>query len=125
MAGADAAVEVGDEGAVATGRHYEVCYLLSPDQSQEQLQQHIVDLKEMIEGKGGAIHRLEDWGRRPLAYAIKGKMDANYVLMNFEADADALAEFNTMLNKNEDVIRFMVFSRKEAISEPSPMLGGL
>eukprot|EP00793_Prasinoderma_coloniale_P006214 PRCOL_00004690-RA len=108
-----------------TGRHYEICYLISPDNSQEALQEVIVKYKSMIEEQGGTIHRLEDWGRRPLAYAIKGKLDANYVLMNFEVDPEALTEFNTELNKDEKVIRFMTFSRKEAISEPSPMLGGL
>lgn len=108
-----------------SGRHYEICYLISPDNSQEALQEVIVKYKSMIEEQGGTIHRLEDWGRRPLAYAIKGKLDANYVLMNFEVDPEALTEFNTELNKDEKVIRFMTFSRKEAISEPSPMLGGL
>ena len=69
--------------------------------------------------QGGAIHRLEDWGRRQLAYPIQKLHKAHYVLMNFECGTDALEELNSAFRFNDAVVRNMVISRKEAVTEPS------
>ena len=99
-------------------RHYEVVFLVHPDQS-EQVPAMIERYRTTIESGGGAIHRLEDWGRRQLAYPIQKLHKAHYVLMNFECGTDALAELNSAFRFNDAVIRNMVISRKEAVTEPS------
>ena len=99
-------------------RHYEVVFLVHPDQS-EQVPAMIERYRGTIEGDGGAIHRLEDWGRRQLAYPIQKLHKAHYVLMNIECTTAALEELNSAFRFNDAVIRSMVISRKEAITEPS------
>jgi small subunit ribosomal protein S6 len=99
-------------------RHYEVVFLVHPDQS-EQVPAMIERYRGTIEGDGGAIHRLEDWGRRQLAYPIQKLHKAHYVLMNIECSTGALEELNSAFRFNDAVIRSMVISRKEAITEPS------
>ena len=99
-------------------RHYEIVFLVHPDQS-EQVTAMIERYRGTIEGDGGAIHRLEDWGRRQLAYPIQKLHKAHYVLMNIECTTAALEELNSAFRFNDAVIRSMVVSRKEAITEPS------
>ena len=99
-------------------RHYEVVFLVHPDQS-EQVPAMIERYRGTIEGDGGAIHRLEDWGRRQLAYPIQKLHKAHYVLMNIECTTGALEELNSAFRFNDAVIRSMVISRKEAVTEPS------
>jgi small subunit ribosomal protein S6 len=99
-------------------RHYEIVFLVHPDQS-EQVTAMIERYRATIEGDGGTIHRLEDWGRRQLAYPIQKLHKAHYVLMNIECTTAALEELNSAFRFNDAVIRSMVISRKEAITEPS------
>jgi len=99
-------------------RHYEVVFLVHPDQS-EQVPAMIERYRGTIEGDGGAIHRLEDWGRRQLAYPIQKLHKAHYVLMNIECSTAVLEELNSAFRFNDAVIRSMVISRKEAVTEPS------
>ena len=99
-------------------RHYEVVFLVHPDQS-EQVSAMIERYRGTIEGDGGAIHRLEDWGRRQLAYPIQKLHKAHYVLMNIECTTGVLEELNSAFRFNDAVIRSMVISRKEAVTEPS------
>jgi len=99
-------------------RHYAVVFLVHPDQS-EQVSAMIERYRGTIEGDGGAIHRLEDWGRRQLAYPIQKLHKAHYVLMNIECTTAVLDELNSAFRFNDAVIRSMVISRKEAVTEPS------
>ena len=99
-------------------RHYEIVFLVHPDQS-EQVTAMIERYRGTIEGDGGAIHRLEDWGRRQLAYPIQKLHKAHYVLMNIECTTGVLEELNSAFRFNDAVIRSMVISRKEAVTEPS------
>lgn len=85
----------------------------------------IENYKSFIEDSGGKIHRLEDWGRRRLAYRINDKIEANYVLMNFQTFPSRLHELTVSMDNDEAVVRKMVFKRKEAITGPSPMMGGI
>lgn len=102
-------------------RHYEVVFLVHPDQS-EQVPAMIERYTTSIKDGGGAIHRLEDWGRRQLAYPINKIHKAHYVLMNIECNQDVLNELNTSFRFNDAVIRNMVLICDEAITEPSPLL---
>ncbi|MCG7907463.1 MAG: 30S ribosomal protein S6, partial [Candidatus Thiodiazotropha taylori] len=88
-------------------RHYEVVFLVHPDQS-EQVPAMIERYRSGIETKGGSIHRLEDWGRRQLAYPINKIHKAHYVLMNIECDQEALDELESAFRFNDAVIRNMV-----------------
>ena len=99
-------------------RHYEIVFLVHPDQS-EQVSAMIERYRSTIEGDGGAIHRLEDWGRRQLAYPIQKLHKAHYVLMNIECTTAVLEELNSAFRFNDAVIRSMVISRKEAVTETS------
>jgi small subunit ribosomal protein S6 len=99
-------------------RHYEIVFLVHPDQS-EQVSAMIERYRSTIEGDGGAIHRLEDWGRRQLAYPIQKLHKAHYVLMNIECTIAVLEELNSAFRFNDAVIRSMVISRKEAVTETS------
>ncbi|MBT3030731.1 MAG: 30S ribosomal protein S6 [Candidatus Thiodiazotropha endolucinida] len=101
-------------------RHYEVVFLVHPDQS-EQVPAMIERYRSGIETKGGAIHRLEDWGRRQLAYPINKIHKAHYVLMNIECDAEALSELESAFRFNDAVIRNLVIRRDEAVSEISQL----
>ncbi len=99
-------------------RHYEIVFLVHPDQS-EQVPAMINRYRSMIETRGGAIHRLEDWGRRQLAYLIEKVHKAHYVLMNVECDGETLSELNNAFRFNDAVIRNLVMRRDEAVTEPS------
>ena len=101
-------------------RHYEVVFLVHPDQS-EQVPAMIERYRAMVEGSGGKIHRLEDWGRRQLAYPINKVHKAHYVLFNAECDKETLTELTSAFRFNDAVIRHLVIARKEAITEPSPI----
>ena len=101
-------------------RHYEVVFLVHPDQS-EQVSAMVERYRSMIEGEGGSIHRLEDWGRRQLAYPISKVHKAHYVLMNIECSQSALDELTAAFRFNDAVLRNLVVARDEAISEPSQL----
>ena len=101
-------------------RHYEIVFLVHPDQS-EQVPAMVERYRSNIEEKGGVIHRFEDWGRRMLAYPIQKIHKAHYILMNVEANQDALDELESAFRFNDAVIRHMIIRRDEAITEPSPM----
>ncbi len=102
-------------------RHYEIVLLVHPDQS-EQVGGMVERYTKAIEEDGGKIHRLEDWGRRQLAYAINNVHKAHYVLMNVECSAKALAELEDNFRYNDAVIRNLVMRRDEAVTEQSEML---
>jgi small subunit ribosomal protein S6 len=102
-------------------RHYEIVFLVHPGQS-EQVPAMIDRYRNTIETSGGAIHRLEDWGRRQLAYPIQKLHKAHYVLMNIECGTAALEELTSAFRFNDAVIRNMVISRKEAITEDSLLI---
>jgi small subunit ribosomal protein S6 len=101
-------------------RHYEVVFLVHPDQS-EQVPAMIERYRSGIETKGGKIHRLEDWGRRQLAYPINKIHKAHYVLMNIECDGEALSELESAFRFNDAVIRNLVIRRDEAVTEISQL----
>jgi small subunit ribosomal protein S6 len=102
-------------------RHYEIVFLVHPDQS-EQVPGMIDRYRSGIESKGGKIHRLEDWGRRQLAYPIQKLHKAHYVLMNIECDAEALKELENAFRFNDAVLRNLVLLRKGPDTEPSPLV---
>ena len=99
-------------------RHYEVVFMVHPDQS-EQVPAMIERYKSLIEGGEGKIHRLEDWGRRQLAYAIDNLVKAHYVLMNIECGKNELTELVDGFRFNDAVLRHMVIAREEAVTEQS------
>ena len=101
-------------------RHYEIVFMVHPDQS-EQVPAMIERYRSGIEAKGGKIHRLEDWGRRQLAYPINKIHKAHYVLMNVECNDEALEELESAFRFNDAVIRNLVLRRDEAVTEPSPL----
>lgn len=102
-------------------RHYEIVFLVHPDQS-EQVNAMVERYTKLIEEDGGKIHRLEDWGRRQLAYPIDKIHKAHYIMMNVECSAKALEELTENFRYNDAVIRNMVIRRDEAITEQSDML---
>ena len=102
-------------------RHYEIVFLVHPDQS-EQVPAMIERYKALIEGGKGKIHRLEDWGRRQLAYPINNLAKAHYVLLNIECGADVVTELQTGLRFNDAVLRHLTVKMKEAETAPSPMM---
>lgn len=99
-------------------RHYEIVFLVHPDQS-SQVQAMIDRYKATIEEAEGKIHRLEDWGRRHLAYPIKKIHKAHYVLMNVECDQATLDELESGFRFNDAILRSMTLTKKEAITEAS------
>ncbi|MBE0493364.1 MAG: 30S ribosomal protein S6 [Thiomicrospira sp.] len=103
-------------------RHYEVVFLVHPDQS-EQVPAMIERYRSIIEQADGKIHRLEDWGRRQLAYTINKVHKAHYILMNIECNQTALDELENAFYYNDAVLRKMVIARNEAVTEPSVMAG--
>jgi small subunit ribosomal protein S6 len=103
-----------------TVRHYEIVFLVHPDQS-EQVPAMIERYRGMIAAGQGAVHRLEDWGRRQLAYPIAKVHKAHYVLMNIECDKKTLDELTGAFRFSDAVIRNLVVSVPTAITEPSPM----
>jgi small subunit ribosomal protein S6 len=102
-------------------RHYEIVFLVHPDQS-EQVPAMIERYSKLIADDGGSVHRLEDWGRRQLAYPIDKIHKAHYVLMNVEASQAALDELATNFRYNDAVLRNMVIRRDEAVTVESPIL---
>ncbi len=102
-------------------RHYEICFLVHPDQS-EQVPAMLERYQGLIEDKGGKIHRLEDWGRRQLAFSIAKLHKAHYVLMNVECDAETLAELEGVFRFNDAVLRHLTIRRQAAVEEQSPIL---
>ena len=101
-------------------RHYEIVFLVHPDQS-DQVPAMIEKYKSSVETDGGSVHRLEDWGRRQLAYPINKINKAHYVLMNVECTGKALEELETAFRFNDAVIRNMVMRCKTAITDASPL----
>ena len=101
-------------------RHYEIVFLVHPDQS-EQVPAMVERYRSMIEADGGAIHRQEDWGRRQLAYPIAKVHKAHYVLMNVECTQNALDELTAAFRFNDAVLRNLVIARDEAVTDPSPL----
>lgn len=101
-------------------RHYEIVFLVHPDQS-DQVPGMIERYTKMITDANGSIHRLEDWGRRQLAYPILKLHKAHYVLMNVETTGDVIEELEDAFRYNDAVLRNMVIRRKEAVTEASPM----
>ena len=99
-------------------RHYEVVFLVHPDQS-EQVAGMIDRYRNMIESNGGKIHRMEDWGRRQLAYPINKIYKAHYVLMNIECDQGVRDELESAFRFNDAVIRNLIMKRDEAVTETS------
>jgi small subunit ribosomal protein S6 len=99
-------------------RHYEIVFMVHPDQS-EQVAGMIERYTTTIQKDGGQVHRLEDWGRRQLAYPINKIHKAHYVLMNIEASNDALDELTTTFRYNDAVIRNLVIRRDEPVTEES------
>ncbi len=99
-------------------RHYEIVFLVHPDQS-EQVSAMIDRYKTLVESSGGTVHRLEDWGRRQLAYPINKIHKAHYVLLNVECDEKTRDEIATAFKFNDAVIRNLVLKRDEAITDMS------
>lgn len=99
-------------------RHYEVVFLVHPDQS-EQVPAMIERYKTLVENGGGKIHRLEDWGRRQLAYPIQNLVKAHYVLFNIEVEQAILAELTESFRFNDAVLRHLIMKRDEADTEMS------
>jgi len=102
-------------------RHYEIVFLVHPDQS-EQVPAMIERYKALIEADKGRIHRLEDWGRRQVAYPINNLAKAHYVLMNVECGAAVLKELETGFRFNDAVLRHLIISRDGAVTEQSFIL---
>ncbi len=101
-------------------RHYEIVFLVHPNQS-EQVPAMVDRYTKLIEEAEGKIHRLEDWGRRHLAYPINKIHKAHYVLMNVECAQETLDELTNIFRYNDAVIRNMVVRRKDAVTEVSPI----
>jgi small subunit ribosomal protein S6 len=101
-------------------RHYEVVLLVHPDQS-EQVPAMIERYNTVIAARKGKVHRLEDWGRRPLAYPINKVMKAHYILMNIECDQAAINELTDNFRYNDAVIRNLVMKTDGPVTTPSPV----
>lgn len=102
-------------------RHYEVVFIVHPDQS-EQVQAMVERYRSLVESKGGIIHRLEDWGRRQLAYPIQKIHKAHYALMNIEVDQETLDELEHAFKFNDAVLRHLTVLKEKAVTEASPMM---
>ena len=102
-------------------RHYEVVFIVHPDQS-EQVPAMIERYRALVTSTGGTMHRLEDWGRRQLAYPIQKIHKAHYVLMNIECTLEALAELEHGFKFNDAVLRHLTMGTKAAATAPSPMM---
>jgi len=102
-------------------RHYEVVFIVHPDQS-EQVPAMVERYRGMVTARNGRIHRLEDWGRRQLTYQIQKMHKAHYVLMNIECDQEALDELEHAFRFNDAVLRHLIMAKTEAVVEPSPMM---
>jgi small subunit ribosomal protein S6 len=102
-------------------RHYEVVFIVHPDQS-EQVPAMIERYRALVTAGNGLIHRLEDWGRRQMAYPIQKVHKAHYVLMNIEADQAVLAELENAFKFNDAVLRHLTIKMDKAVTTPSPMM---
>ena len=102
-------------------RHYEVVFIVHPDQSQ-QVPAMIERYKTLVTARNGAIHRLEDWGRRQMAYPIQKVHKAHYVLMNIECDGETLEELEHAFKFNDAVLRHLTVKTRKAVVTPSPMM---
>jgi small subunit ribosomal protein S6 len=102
-------------------RHYEICFLVHPDQS-EQVPAMLERYRALIEGSSGTIHRLEDWGRRQLAFPIAKLHKAHYVLMNIECDGATLTEIEGIFRFNDAVLRHLTVCRQSAVADQSLMM---
>jgi len=102
-------------------RHYEIVFMVHPDQS-DQVGGMTERYSKLVTDAGGSVHRLEDWGRRQLAYPINKIHKAHYVLMNIECSQEVLDEITTLFRYNDAVLRNMVIKRKEAITEMSDIM---
>ena len=102
-------------------RHYEIVFLVHPDQS-EQVTGMVERYSASVTAGNGTVHRLEDWGRRQLAYPINKIHKAHYVLMNIECGQDVLDELNATFRYNDAVLRSMVIRRDEAVTAESPIM---
>lgn len=102
-------------------RHYEIVFIVHPDQS-EQVPGMVERYRSMVQAKGGKVHRLEDWGRRQMAFPIQKMHKAHYVLMNIECGTDVLEELEHSFKFNDAVLRHMTVKMTEAVTVPSPMM---
>jgi small subunit ribosomal protein S6 len=102
-------------------RHYEICFIVHPDQS-EQVPGMIERYKALITGQGGAVHRVEDWGRRQLAYPLQKLVKAHYVLMNIECGKATLDELEHAFRYNDAVLRHLTVGMSKAVTSASPMM---
>ena len=102
-------------------RHYEIVFIVHPDQS-DQVPAMVERYKTLVTGKNGAIHRLEDWGRRQMAYPIQKVHKAHYVLMNIECDGETLIELENAFKFNDAVLRHLTIKTDKAETVPSPMM---
>ena len=103
-------------------RHYEIVFIVHPDQS-EQVPAMVERYKGVIATRNGTVHRLEDWGRRQLAYPIQKVHKAHYVLMNIECDNETLKELEHSFKFSDAVLRHLIVKMDKAITTPSPMVG--
>jgi small subunit ribosomal protein S6 len=102
-------------------RHYEVVFIVHPDQS-EQVPGMVDRYRQMVSGRGGKVHRLEDWGRRQLAFPLQKIHKAHYVLMNVECDGETLDELDHAFKFNDAVLRHLIVKMEAAVTSPSPMM---
>jgi small subunit ribosomal protein S6 len=102
-------------------RHYEIVFIVHPDQS-EQVPAMIERYKTTVTTRGGNIHRVEDWGRRQMAYQIDNLPKAHYICMNIECDNETLVELETAFKFNDAVLRHLTVKTKKAETAPSPMM---
>jgi small subunit ribosomal protein S6 len=102
-------------------RHYEIVFIVHPDQS-EQVPAMVERYRQMVTGRNGRMHRLEDWGRRQLAYPIQKVHKAHYVLMNIECDNETLLELEHAFKFNDAVLRHLTVVMSEAVTTPSAMM---
>lgn len=102
-------------------RHYEIIFIVHPDQS-EQVSAMIERYRSIVTARNGQVHRLEDWGRRQLAYLIQKVHKAHYVLMNIECDQETLDELEHAFKFNDAILRHLTIKMDESITAPSPMM---
>ena len=102
-------------------RHYEICFIVHPDQS-EQVPAMVERYKGIVAARKGQVHRLEDWGRRQLAYPLAKVHKAHYVLMNIECDNETLGELEHSFRFNDAVLRHLTVQMPKAVTNPSPMM---
>ncbi|HEV8096885.1 MAG TPA: 30S ribosomal protein S6 [Burkholderiales bacterium] len=102
-------------------RHYEIVFIVHPDQS-EQVPAMVERYRGVIAQRNGVVHRLEDWGRRQLAYSIQKLHKAHYVLMNIECDGETLGELEHSFKFSDAVLRHLIVRMPKAVTAPSPMM---